>query len=381
MEIALIGGGCVLLATISFVSTLNTPCAPSSQAGLFRSAGMDVLYFSLWALSAFLIFWACVRLRPRTFGWGPVLMGHLLLAASIPFMVEVGQRASHTAVQFLWPSSNSCDCGGVNLGAILSDLQFLNEFGPYFVLLIFGLGRYKYFKSRAQEEQARRFEREAEQLRAQLSSARLEALRMQINPHFLFNTLNTVSTMAGDNPEGIRNAMARLSEMLRYALSTSEQQEVPLDKELDVLDSYLEIQKIRLDDQLQTSIDVDPDVRRALVPTLFLQPLAENAVQHGFKGKNQGGHLAIQAWRDDDELVLVVADDGVGLTEEMSPSPLSENGHGLPNLAERLESLYGVDASLRFERSDEGGLKVVIRLPFHLQRTDQNLHVTGVASE
>lgn len=381
-EVGLIAGVCLLLATISFLSTLNSPCcAPSTQAETIRSAGRTLSDFFLWGLASFVILWACAQLRPRSVGWGLVISAHLLLAALIPFGVEVGQGAVRAGMMALSSSSDACDCSALDIWGILTGLEFLSKLGPYLILFVIGMGRYRYLQFQARQERSRRAEREAEQLRAQLNAARLEALRMQINPHFLFNTLNTVSTMAGTDPHGIRNATARLSEILRYALSTSDQQEVPLEEELDVLRSYLDLQKLRLGDKLTTSIDVEPGIRQALVPTLLLQPLAENAVQHGFTGDDRGGHLAVRALRERNELLIEVADDGVGPSDEMHAGSLPDEGRGLPNLAERIESLYGDAASLTFEPSSVGGLRVVVRLPFHTRPFGSNLRVPGVASE
>lgn len=382
-EVGLIAGVCLLLATISFLSTLNSPCcAPSTQAETIRSAGRTLSDFFLWGLVSFVILWACAQLRPRSVSWGVVISGHLLLAALIPFGVEVGQGAVRAGMMALSSSSSdACDCSALDIWGILTGLEFLSKLGPYLILFVIGMGRYRYLQFQARQERSRRAEREAEQLRAQLNAARLEALRMQINPHFLFNTLNTVSTMAGTDPHGIRNATARLSDILRYALSTSDQQEVPLDEELDVLRSYLDLQKLRLGEKLTTSIDVEPGIRQALVPTLLLQPLAENAVQHGFRGDDRGGHLAVRARREKNDLLIEVADDGVGPSDEMHSGSLPDDGRGLPNLTERLESLYGDAASLAFEPSSAGGLRVVVRLPFHTRPFGSNLRVAGVASE
>jgi sensor histidine kinase YesM len=209
---------------------------------------------------------------------------------------------------------------------------------------------------------------------------------MQLNPHFLFNTLHTISTMAGRDPDGIQKATARLSDMLRYALSTSDQQEVPLDEELDVLGSYLEIQKLRLGDRLSVTIDVEPAARRALVPTLLLQPLAENAVKHGFEGRDEPGHLVVEAERDGDHLVLRVADDGCGVSDELlddlgTNGAAGDEGLGLDNLAERLDGLYGDAADLAFEASEEGGLCVRIRLPCRTQAADEQIRAAGVVAD
>ena len=340
----------------------------------------------IWIPSLVPIFWACARLRPPRFGWGWVVAGHLALAFVITFLVEWGQNVLHSGIVNLWPPPESRSFT-TNPLPLLTRFQFSGQLVPYLIYLIIGLGRYEYLMSRARRKRNERLEREAEQLRAQLTEARLEALRMQINPHFLFNTLHTVATMAGSNPEGVRTATARLSEMLRYALSTSDQQEVPLGEELDILESYLDIQKLRLEERLVTDLDIEPGTRRALVPTLLLQPLAENAVKHGFKGSDQPGHLVVRTRKHGGELVLTVKDNGAGLSADSTPAEAaseaahSDEEHGLQNIAERLDGLYGDDASLDFERSAEGGLAVVIRLPYHTRETERDLRVSAVPAE
>ena len=322
-------------------------------------------------------------------GWGSVVGGHLLLAAVLLYVVDVGQHAVSAGVVALWPPSDPPDDPIFHPVQILVEFEFLSGIIPYVILVIIGMVRYEYLRSDARQEQAEQLEREAEQLRSKLTEARLESLRMQINPHFFHNTLHTISTMAGRDPEGIRQATARLSDLMRYVLSTSDQQEVTLEEEVDVLESYLDIQKLRLDDRLEVTMDVDPAARRALVPTLLLQPLAENAVKHGFTGADEGGHLQIRAARNDEVLVLEVADDGRGLPEngespsatgQASAPTTGDGGVGLQNIAERLDGLYGDAATLDFERAQGGGLRVVIRLPFHTPESDHNLRASGIVA-
>lgn len=390
------GGVCVLLATITFLTDLNgSCCAPETQAEMFRDATRNLMVLLLWAAAALPIFWASVRFHPRTQGadfrgWGIVVGGHLLLAAFIPYLVDVGQHAVRAGIYTLWPPPDPPDASLFHPVQILLDLEFLSEFGPYVLLLVIGVGRCEYVRSRARRQQAENLEREAEQLRSKLTEARLESLRMQINPHFFHNTLHTISTMAGRDPEGIRRATARLSDLMRYVLSTSDQQEVTLDEELDVLESYLEIQKLRLGDRLEVTLAVEPEARSALVPPLLLQPLAENSVKHGFEGSDETGHLLIRAARADAMLVLEVVDDGPGLSEHgvrasdngRASAPENDgSGVGLRNIAERLEGLYGDAASLDFEQADAGGLRVILRLPFHTPESGRNLRTSGVVAD
>ena len=390
-EIGIIGGIGVLVALISFLSHLNSPCcAPTTQAETYRAMARHLLNPVLWGLIALPIFWACVRLRPQSLGWTAVLGGHFLLGVAITWFGTLSYRAINMALLTLWPPPGPPDLPALAPLDALLNLELLDRFIPYVLLLVVGLGRYRYLRSQARQEQARALKRETEQLRSKLTAARLESLRMQINPHFFHNTLHTISTMAGRDPEGIRRATARLSDLMRHVLSTSDQQEVPLDEELDVLESYLDIQKLRLDDRLDVTFDIDPAVRRALVPTLLLQPLAENAVKHGFEGSDETGHLLVRAVREDETLVLEVADDGRGLPED-DATPANhdasfdpedaEEGVGLQNIAERLDGLYGEAATLHFEQAPDGGLRVVIRLPFHTSASDRGLRTSGVVAE
>jgi len=394
-EIGTIGGICVLLATIMILSSLNSPCCgPSSQTELLRDVTRYLMRFLVWAVAVLPIFWACVRLNPRTrgtdlTGWGTVIGGHILLAALIPYLVDVGHHAVSAGIVALLPPSDPPDDPIFHPVQILVKLEFLSSLVPYLMLVVIGMVRYEYLRSNAREEQAEQIEREAEQLRSKLTEARLESLRMQINPHFFHNTLHTISTMAGRDPDGIRRATARLSDLMRHVLSTSDQQEVSLDEELDVLESYLDIQQLRLDERLDVTFEIDPGTRQAQVPTLLLQPLVENAVKHGFEGADETGHLVIRASREDDTLRLEVADDGSGLPPDKTPPTNGDpsgdgnddaGGIGLQNIQERLNGLYGAAGTLHFEQVDGGGLRVVIQIPYHVSDAAEDLRTSGVVA-
>lgn len=390
LEVGIIAGIWALLTAVSVVRTLTSPCcAPSGHAETMLRVTSILSYHSVWFLFTVPVFWACRRLQPRRLGWARVLAGHVALAFGILIVVELGFDYIRYGLATVWSDPDPIRAISAQTTEMFSTLSFLSQLPPYLLLLFFGVGRDAYLRYRARRAQAERLQRESEQLRAQLTSARLEALRMQINPHFLYNTLHTISTMAGHDPDGIRNATARLSEMMRYALSTSDRQEVPLEEELEILGSYLEIQKLRLEDRLVATVDVDPGVRNALVPTLLLQPLAENAVKHGFEGAEGAGRLHVRAKREGDHLVIEVSDDGKGLADDApaldaaqlaNPDAAGE-GIGLGNLAKRLDGLYGDAASLAFERSEGGGLRVTIRLPFHTREAARNLRTSGIVAE
>lgn len=207
----------------------------------------------------------------------------------------------------------------------------------------------------------------ASQLEARLAEAQLAALKRQMNPHFLFNTLNSISSLMYVDPNAADAMLARLSELLRLALDADGEQEVPLARELAMLSRYLEIEKIRFEDRLRIEVDVAPALLDARVPALSLQPLAENAIRHGLARRPEGGTLRVHAARDDGKLRLAVEDDGAGL-------PLQEardggDGIGLGNLRARLEQLYGEAQRIELADRPGGGATVEITIPFRTGET------------
>jgi two-component system LytT family sensor kinase len=216
-------------------------------------------------------------------------------------------------------------------------------------------------------------ERAAAALSVQLAEARLAALRMQLNPHFLFNTLNTVSmhVRRGENTEAVR-MLAGLSDILRHVLEDSPPQEVTLRQELAFIDRYLAIERSRFGDRLKVTVTVEPDALDALVPNLVLQPLVENAIRHGIGRRAAAGRLDIRAARRGDLLELAVQDDGPGIDDQsdsVTPAtgiPLSSGGIGLRNTASRLQQLYGARGNLSLENPPAGGAIARVTLPWHL---------------
>jgi LytS/YehU family sensor histidine kinase len=194
-------------------------------------------------------------------------------------------------------------------------------------------------------------------------SARLRALQSQLNPHFLFNALNGISTLIR---EGHRTAAAdtvdTLSDFLRLTLQTLDSPEIPVREELAFVEQYLRIQRLRFGNSLRATVDADPETRDALVPTLILQPLVENAVRHGVLARAQGGALFVSLCRRDDLLVITIEDDGPGLGDEGARA----YGVGFKNSAERLAALYGENAHMSVGPRPGGrGFVVVVFLPFH----------------
>ena len=245
---------------------------------------------------------------------------------------------------------------------ILHQIQrfwFLDELLIYLVVLMAGFARTYYTQKKERQEEAERLEKRAQSLEAQLTEARLEALRMQLNPHFLFNTLHAVSTLVDRDPGGVRRMIARLSELLRHVLDEEAPQEVPLSEEIDFLEDYLEIQSIRFQGDLDTEIDVPPELRDAQVPNLILQPVVENAIKHGASQVRGVGRIEVRGRREGERLVLTVEDNGPGLPASQ------EDGLGLRNVRARLEGLYGEKQALRLASTPEEGTRAVLEVPYH----------------
>jgi two-component system LytT family sensor kinase len=235
--------------------------------------------------------------------------------------------------------------------------DFVNTIYFFFVLLCwsalyFGIAAYRDLA--AGRERLLRAE-------ARAHAARLEALRLQLNPHFLFNALNAVSTLiAEDRPSEANRMLARLSDFLRSTLERSDTAEVPLSDEIDFACQYLEIEEIRFGERLRVDIAIDPAAESALVPPLILQPLVENAVRHAVLPRTDGGAISIVAGRDAEWLTLGVHDEGPGA----GPRVEWRSGIGLANTRQRLEELYGTRAELTLDASARGGLALSIRLPY-----------------
>jgi two-component system LytT family sensor kinase len=201
------------------------------------------------------------------------------------------------------------------------------------------------------------------QLETHLVEAQLQALQRQLQPHFLFNTLNTISALMHRDVDAADNMIAKLSDLLRLSLQTLGVQETTLKQELDFLSKYLEIEQTRFRDRLTVVFDVHPDTLDALVPNLILQPLVENAIKHGIGPRPSPGRVEIRARRWASVLELEVRDNGVG----MSASRLSDfnRGVGLSNTRSRLQHLYGDRHRFEFKQPDGGGLQVLMTIPLH----------------
>jgi len=345
----------------------------------------------LWALLTPLIFWIAGRFSvERTPVWAKVVI-LILIAITIAYGVDL---INSTLVREFRgppppqpsagvgnaPPALSWGIGGPGLtshGGPFGNLRgpmILNHFILFWGVLAAGFARDYFLRFRAREREAAQLQAETAQLQMQLAEAKLSALNAQLNPHFLFNTLNAVSSLVERDPRGVRRMIARLSELLRYTLDGGNDNEVVLGQEIAFLERYLEIMQIRFQGQLEIDIQVADDARDALVPSLILQPLVENAVKHGVEKISSPGKIRIAARREVDRLVLTVSDNGPGPAKI---ARLDDAGVGLANIRQRLLQLYGMDAVLTLAESPNGGTTAQITMPF---RSLTELRTTIVTS-
>jgi sensor histidine kinase YesM len=238
--------------------------------------------------------------------------------------------------------------------------QFHIQVATFWVILGIGAAFEYYAKFRERELRA-------SQLESRLAQAQLEVLRMQLQPHFLFNTLHTISAFMQEGEiEAADRMISRLSDLLRLALEGGGAQEVPLRQEMAFLERYLEIQQIRFQEQLRVSLRVPDELLDACVPSLILQPLVENAIKHGVTPRAEGGEVSVEVTREHGRLRLAVRDDGPGIT---AASTRVGNGVGLANTRARLEQLYGDRQRFVVGNAPGGGALVELTIPLRRAET------------
>jgi LytS/YehU family sensor histidine kinase len=235
---------------------------------------------------------------------------------------------------------------------------FLFDFFVYWAIL--GVGYAFDYRERYRERESL-----ASQLKAQLAQAQLESLKMQLHPHFLFNTLHTIAGLVRGNEKAPAvNMIVGLSDLLRRALDNADEQEVPLREELKFTELYLDIQQARFSDRLRVRMEIAPETLDALVPNLILQPLVENAIRHGISLNDSAGVIVINTYRDDALLRIRVCDDGPGLQSGWRME--KSEGIGLANTSERLKHLYGAEHQFDLRNGASGGMIVAIAFPFRV---------------
>jgi two-component sensor histidine kinase len=322
---------------------------PWSWASCLKS---ELTYSYLWALATPVILWWARRFRLER----PHLMKHLLAHAGLLAVLVPTIKIFYDLV--VKPSSSAFI--EFSFAKLLRSVEMTFDTGTLLYAIVVGVEHALVYYRRYQNSVT-----SSSQLQTQLVQAQLQALRMQLHPHFLFNTLHSITALVHEDPEMAERTIARLSELLRQFLATSTIHEVPLSEELRILDLYLEIERARFEDRLRVSYDIPAELREAMVPNLVLQPLVENSIRHGVGRRSEPGWIRISAERLTDMLVLLITDNGAGFAEDSS-RPL-QLGMGLGITRGRLESLYGQQQSLVVRNLPMGGVEARITLPFREQ--------------
>ena len=326
------------------------------------------LEFTPWMFITPMLFWVTMRILPDQVGWIRTLPLIIILGIFVATVVDFFDHVFwNTFVTSTWKRS-------LSITSILSNFHFLSEFFIYLAVVIGGFARAYFLRSQAHQQEAVKLRMDAVQLQSHLAEARLNALRMQINPHFLFNTLHIISDHFEENPRSARRMIARLSEILRYSFDSTETREVPLSQELHFLDGYLDIQRFRFEDRLKVNIDVPQELHEAMVPTLILQPLVENAIKHGISQIESQGIITIKAWQKGEDLHMNVTDNGPGASSGNGHKQPS-SGIGISNTIERLETLYGANQHFSIESPPTGGFIAYLTIPYH---TSSDYFLTSV---
>jgi sensor histidine kinase YesM len=352
------------------------------------------LIFACWTFLAILFsgpqMIQAFRLRRVSDGWDTVLgelvfsylwlgLTPLAIWLSKSFRIEGGQRFKSLTIHFL-----ACVAFlllqvllftviSIPFGWYLQIRPFWNRyfllilnFTPSNVMFYWGVivieHAYSYYR-KLQDRELR-----ASQLETQLAQSQLQVLKMQLHPHFLFNTLNAISALIRESPDEADEMVSRLGDLLRMTLETAGLQEVPFKKELEFLKHYLDIEQTRFQDRLKIEMAIEPDTLDGLVPSMILQPLVENSVRHGVAPRPEGGCIKIKAWRHHSLLRLEVEDDGPGLSGN---APVKERV-GLTNTRARVRNLYGDEHGLVLRQAAGGGLIASLSIPFRTASGSSN---------
>ncbi|MEO5935212.1 MAG: histidine kinase, partial [Duganella sp.] len=247
--------------------------------------------------------------------------------------------------------------------------QFLRVCLLYCLILV-ALKAFKFYRRHHVDEI------KLERLEQRFLETRLNALRMQLDPHFLFNSLNGISAYVEHEPKLARKMIEHLGDLLRLSLATRNRQEVTLAEEMDFLGHYLALHRMRFEDRLRVTVDIAPDVEQACIPSLLLQPLVENAIKHGIAGRVTGGRVSVSARRAGDRVDIRVTDDGVGLPPDWHMA--TPQGLGLSVTRDRLSAMYSAgEFEFNVERRAGGGTEARISLPYAISKEVQHAHAIG----
>ena len=329
------------------------PLRPEISSALIS---LSFIEYAIWAALTIPIVWVVNRLSGGVDAQHRALGIALIVAFGLVVAVGVDSVLAVFRLRLIPPPPGTPP---TEFGGILR-FEFIPALMVYFAIVGAGLARGYFLRYQTRLRETERLSAETAQLQARLAEAQLEVLRTQLNPHFLFNTLNAISSLVERDPKGVRRMIARLGELLRHTLEAPGEQEHSLARELELLQRYLDIMEVRFQGRLDVAIEVADDTRQAMVPNLILQPLVENALKHGVSAIEEPGKIELRARRLGDDVVVSVRDNGPG----PGASSAGSNGVGLRNTVARLQQLYGPRQRFELRGAEGGGTVAEIRLPF-----------------
>jgi two-component system LytT family sensor kinase len=335
----------------------------SSQTGLaflrretpfawYKVLAAEMSFAYLWAALTPLTLWLARRFPIERGQLRRSLVVHVLASLVIGLMTRAFRDLMF--LQFVLRLDQT-----VSAGRLFFNVYLFFDYGSMIYWLIFLVSfAFNYYR------RYREGEIKASRLEAQLAQAQLQALKMQLQPHFLFNTLHSISALVRKDPDAADRMIARLGDFLRLTLDSAGAQEVSLQQEIEFLKCYLEIERLRFKDRLTVSMQIEQQALSARLPNLILQPIVENAIRHGISPRTGPGHIEIQARRFNGTLQVQVTDNGIGLPSNGNTGRIFKEGIGLSNTQARLQQLYGAEQRLDLANTTRGGLTVTLEIPF-----------------
>jgi len=314
----------------------------------------------IWAFFTPVIALLLTRFPLERGSWKRSMLVHALVGFSFPLIHGIIDAFVNAAIYWSYGLSFSF---GHSISAHITYEYFQMVIIYWLVVSVLtGIRYYQQFRER---------ELRAAQLESQLSQAQLQALRMQLNPHYLFNSLNAVSALVEDEPKKARELLANLGDLLRTSLEGEQDNFVPLENELRFIRSYLDVERVRLGERLHVEFEIDPKTETALVPNLILQPLVENAIRHGIAPHVENGDVRILAELEGDRLILSIFDNGKGIEVFNGNGQMYEEGVGIRNTRERLKVIYGERASFQLNSLESGWTESRVTLPLQMSLASQ----------
>ena len=321
-------------------------------------AGFHILFpfinFGFWAVLSPIVWYIVNRYRPEQVIDYRKLLIWIISGIFLSVFHEICTNLIYHGTKYLM--------GNLELTPEFYDNTFYSILGGFFSrfmeywMVFIGLTIWGYYQAFKKQKL------KLAQIKAELFETKLEVLKAQLQPHFLFNTLNSVSALMTRDVQKAQRVLSNLAQLLRTLFKHDKDHMVTLSEELDFIQGYLEIEAVRFSDRLQVVYKIDQDTKKALVPRLILQPLVENSLKHGISKSNMGGEIVVTTCRSNDRLMLTVSDNGKGMPNKDQIWKMA--GIGLKNTRERLEQLYEEDQHIEIESYSEKGFMVKLEIPF-----------------